>query len=146
MACVIIRPSFRELVHAACYVTSVMSDSATLSVVHQVLLSMGFSRQAYWSGFPFPSPGDLPILETEPTSLMSPALWGKFFITNATWKAHPYPLLRWQMRKLYQLSTSTISNIQATEYLIYIKMHRHCNKHLNLKSEENEAKRKKDYW
>jgi len=58
-----------------------MSDSATLSVAHQVLLSMGFSRQEYWSGLPFPSPGDLPVLETEAMSLMSPALAGRFFIT-----------------------------------------------------------------
>ena len=30
------------------------------TVVYQAPLSMGFSRQAYWSGLPFPSPGDLP--------------------------------------------------------------------------------------
>ena len=30
------------------------------SVAHQAPLSMGFSRQEYWSGLPFPSPGDLP--------------------------------------------------------------------------------------
>ena len=29
---------------------------------------MGFSRQEYWSGLPFPSPGDLPDLRMEPTS------------------------------------------------------------------------------
>ena len=40
---------------------SVVSDSATPSMVtRQALLSMGFSRQEYWSGLPFPSPGDLP--------------------------------------------------------------------------------------
>ena len=34
---------------------------ATLwTVAHQALLSMGFSRREYWSGLPFPSPGDLP--------------------------------------------------------------------------------------
>ena len=34
--------------------------SATLWIItHQVLLSMNFSRQEYWSGLPFPSPGDL---------------------------------------------------------------------------------------
>ena len=34
---------------------------ATLwTIVHQALLSMGFSRQEYWSGLPCPSPGDLP--------------------------------------------------------------------------------------
>ena len=30
------------------------------TVAHQALLSVGFSRQEYWSGLPFPSPGDLP--------------------------------------------------------------------------------------
>ena len=40
---------------------SVVSDSATLwAVVYQAPLSMGFSRQQYWRGLPFPSPGDLP--------------------------------------------------------------------------------------
>ena len=38
-----------------------MSDSAILwTVAHQASLSMGFSRQEYWSGLPFPTPGDLP--------------------------------------------------------------------------------------
>ena len=41
------------------------------SVARQVLLSMGFPRQEYWSGLPFPSPGDLPDLGME---LRSPAL------------------------------------------------------------------------
>ena len=36
--------------------------------LHQVPLSMGFSRQEYWSGLPFPSPGVLPDPGTEPTS------------------------------------------------------------------------------
>ena len=40
---------------------SVMSDSATpWTAAHQALLSMGFSRQEYWNGLTFPSPGDLP--------------------------------------------------------------------------------------
>ena len=46
----------------------------------QAPLSMGFSRQEYWSGLPFPSPGDLPDPGIEPASLMSPALVGGFFI------------------------------------------------------------------
>ena len=44
---------------------------------------MGFSRQEYWSGLPFPTPGDLPIPGMEPTSLMSPALAGGFFLSLA---------------------------------------------------------------
>ena len=52
-----------------------------------VPLSMGFSRQEYWNGLPFPSPGDFPDPGIELTSLMSPALAGGFFITEATWEA-----------------------------------------------------------
>ena len=37
-------------------------------VAHQASLSMGFSRQEYWSGLPFPSPGDLPNPEVKPRS------------------------------------------------------------------------------
>ena len=48
---------------------SVVSDSATLwTVAHQALQSMGFSRQEYWSGLSFPSPGDLPDPGMEPRS------------------------------------------------------------------------------
>ena len=47
---------------------------------------MGLFRQEYWSGLPFPSPGDLPDTRIEPTSLMSPALAGGFFTTSATWE------------------------------------------------------------
>ena len=38
------------------------------TVAHQALLSMGFSRQKYWSELPFPSPGDLPNPGIEPRS------------------------------------------------------------------------------
>ena len=38
------------------------------TVAFKAPLSMGFSRQEYWSGLPFPSPGDLPKPETEPGS------------------------------------------------------------------------------
>ena len=44
------------------------------TVACQALLSIGFSRQEYWSGLPFPLPGDLPDPGTEPASLASPAL------------------------------------------------------------------------
>ena len=46
-----------------------MFDSVTLWIVaHQAPLSMGFSRQEYWSGLPFPSPGDVPDPGIEPVS------------------------------------------------------------------------------
>ena len=38
------------------------------SIAHQVPLSVGFSRQEYWSGLPFPSPGDLPDPGIKPGS------------------------------------------------------------------------------
>ena len=51
-------------------------------IAHQVLLSMGFSRQKYGNGLPCPPPGDLPNPEIEPTSLLSPALEGRFLTTE----------------------------------------------------------------
>ena len=50
-------------------------------------LSMEFSRQEYWSGLPFPSPGDLPNPGIEPMTFISPALAGRFVTTSATWEA-----------------------------------------------------------
>ena len=57
-----------------------MSNSVTLwTVARQSPLSMEFSRQEYWSGLPFPSPGDLPNPGIKPGS---PALVGVFFTTE----------------------------------------------------------------
>ena len=49
-------------------------------------LSMGFSREEYWSGLPGTTPRDPPNLGIEPASLMTPALAGRFFTTNTTWE------------------------------------------------------------
>jgi len=48
---------------------------------------MGFSRQDYWSGLPFPTPGDLSNPGMETSSLASPTLASGFFTTSATWEA-----------------------------------------------------------
>ena len=51
----------------------------------QAPLPMGFSRQEYWSGLPFPSPGDLPYLGIKPGSHTlqgSPALWADSLPSN----------------------------------------------------------------
>ena len=58
-----------------------MSDSfaTTWTVACQAPLSIGFTRQEYSSGLPFPSPGDLPDPGIEP---MSPALAGEFLTTE----------------------------------------------------------------
>ena len=53
---------------------------ATLwTIAHQAPLSMGFARQEYWSGSPFPPPGDLP---NPGIKRASPALAGEFFTTE----------------------------------------------------------------
>ena len=67
------------------------------TVAHQVPLSMEFFRQAYWSGLPCPSPGDLPDREIKPMSPASPALqadslplsyWGN----NFPLRSYKFPL------------------------------------------------------
>ena len=50
-----------------------------LTVARQAPLSMGFSRQEYWTGLPFPPPGDLPDPRIKPVSPVPPALAGGFF-------------------------------------------------------------------
>ena len=68
---------------------------ATLgTVAHQAPPSMGFSRQEYWTGFPCPSPGDLPDPRTELTSpalqadALLPRYWGSPCVVGS-----PLPLL-----------------------------------------------------
>ena len=61
--------------------------AALWTIAHQAPLSMGLSRQEYWSGLPFPSPGDLPDPGIEPEFLTSAALADRSFTTSASWKA-----------------------------------------------------------
>jgi len=75
--CVCVCVCVRALSHVQLFVTS-------CTVACQTLLSMEFSRQEYWSGLPFPPPGDLPDPRIEHASL---ALEGRFVIPCATWKA-----------------------------------------------------------
>ena len=72
--------SFRVLVGYGLITESYPTLFATLwTVARPVPLSMGFPRQQYWSGLPFPPPGDLADLGILP---MSPALAGGFFIAE----------------------------------------------------------------
>ena len=63
-------------VYVCVCVCSVMSNffATPWTVVHQAPLSMGFPRPEYWSGLPFPPPGELPNPGIEPMSPASPAL------------------------------------------------------------------------
>ena len=59
--------------------SEVVSNSATpWTVAYQAPLSMEFSRQEYWSGLPFPSPGDLP----NPIESGLPALWADSLLSE----------------------------------------------------------------
>ena len=73
-----------------------MSDSfqPPWTVTYQAPLSMGFPRQEYRRGLPFPSPGDLPNPGIEPVSPVSPALVGGFFTIEPPGKPEnerPFP-------------------------------------------------------
>ena len=63
------------LSHSAMFYSFVILWTA----VQQAPLSMGFCRSEYWSGLPFPPPGDLPDPGIKPASSASPALAGRFF-------------------------------------------------------------------
>ena len=68
--------------YIVCSVTqSVWIFVTSWTVPCKVPLSMGFPGQEYWSGLPFPPPGNLPKPEIQPMSLASPVLAGRFFTT-----------------------------------------------------------------
>ena len=100
---------------------SVVSDSVTTgSVAHQAPLSMGFSRQKFWSGLLFPSLGDLPDPEIAP---MFPPLAGRFFTTtplekpvgSCWWEAYLGVLASWTLfpENLLGSSSSAVFLISA---------------------------------
>ena len=79
------------------------------TLTHQAPLSMGFPRQEYWHGFPFPTPEDFPDPEIEPASLMSSALAGRFLTISTTWEA----------QKTMDIYSSTMSFIIFVNIVVY---------------------------
>ena len=77
--CVITLVSLDPRTHILNHFSRVRLCATPWTVARQSPLSMGFSRQEYWSGWPFPSPGRLPDPGIEPAS---PALAGGFFTTE----------------------------------------------------------------
>ena len=67
--------------------SSLLAWKTPWTVARQAPLSMEFSRQEFWSGLPFPPPGDLPDPGIKPESPVSLGLANGFFITNTTWEA-----------------------------------------------------------
>ena len=68
------------------------------TIACQALLSVRFSRQEYWNGLPFPSPGDLPSPGIEPTS---PALQGGSLPLESLGNPHRTAILQLK-KKVYQ--------------------------------------------
>ena len=67
-------------------------------------------QRRQWQPTPFPSPGDLPHPRIEPVSLVSPALAGRFFTTDATWEAHSHHhsyilILFYRFSYIFKMST-----------------------------------------
>ena len=83
-----------------------------MDVAHQAPLSMGFPRQEYWGGLPFPSPGDLPNPGIE---LTFPALVGRFFITEPPGKPIIFTMVTPQIG--ITAGTSSISGAGKTGQL-----------------------------
>ena len=109
-------------------VTSVVSDSVTpMDCSLQSPLSMRFSRQAYWSGLPCPSPGDLPDPEIEPMSSVSPTLQPDSLPTEPLGSSYSVYLMRSQagrgglgirVRKhFFNLFPPTFENLQVYSHL-----------------------------
>ena len=70
--------------HALSHFSRVRLCAILWTIAHQAPLSLGFSRQEYWSGVSCPPPGDLPDSGIEPMSLKSPALASGFFTASTT--------------------------------------------------------------
>ena len=101
---------------------SVVSDSFVTpwTAACQGPLSMGFSSPEYWSGLPFPSPGDLPRPGIEPTS---PALVGGFFTTEPPGK--PLQCVGSQVIMLYTLNIYNLFDDYSSIKLKKIKRDTH---------------------
>ena len=80
---------FLNICACVCVLSCVQLFVTPMHSTHQEF-SMEFSRQEYWSGLPFPTPGDLPDPGMEPESAVSPSLAGGFFTTSTTWEAHSF--------------------------------------------------------
>ena len=84
------RAIVEEFISCACvliHFVHVQVFATPWTVACQVPLPMGFSRQEYWSGLPFPPPGTLLDPESETVSLMSPAMAGRLLTPSTTWEA-----------------------------------------------------------
>ena len=104
-----------------------VAQSCPTLVAHQAPLSMGFPKQAYWSGLSFPSPGDLPNLGIEPAT---PALVGGFFTTEPPGK--PKTVLQQErlqpdIRRLPLQWTGLLEKMSSLRWLCFFSIWRKRN-------------------
>ena len=93
-----------------CMLICVQFFAIPWTVACQAPLSRGFLRQEYWSGLPFPTPGDLPDPGIKPTSLRSPALPGRFFTTAPSENPKPKPfLILWRAKETTDSGTMLLT-------------------------------------
>ena len=97
------------------------------TVAHQAPLSMGFSRQEYWSGLPWPPPGDLPDPGMEPMSAGISYIAGRFFplshlgISGEWWVRWPYNA--WQrQRGRKSVIIRLISALECQDWEFYLEI------------------------
>ena len=86
-----------------CVLSHVQLFAPPWTVGHQAPLSIEFSRQEYWSGLLFPTPGDLSHPGIKP---MCPALAGRFFTTVPPWKLSR---MEWGMWNMPDIAWPTVS-------------------------------------
>ena len=126
--------SYSCSVYAYVFIINILISLCVLSCFSSVWacqapLSMGFSRQEYYSGLPCPPPGDLPDPGIEPESLMSPALVSRFFTTSAL-IATTYFLISLSLHPLMFLkSLLLMGKARCLIFRIIIQIHTYlCNR------------------
>ena len=72
-----------------CLLSHIRLSETPWILAYQASLSLGFPRQEYWSGLPFPSPGNLPDPGIKPKYPESSALAGEFLTTEPSGKRGP---------------------------------------------------------
>ena len=103
--------------------------ATTWTITRQIPLSMGLSRQEYWSGLAFPPSGDLLDPGVEPATLSSPALAGGFLTTSATWETpiHIYiPVLSICPSIIYQTHTLYSHMFWSTHLILFYFIKKHA--------------------
>ena len=103
------------MLNCCCYCCAVLSCAQLFAIpwtgAQQAPLSMGFYREDYWNGLPFPSPGDLPNPGIESASLTSPALAGGFLFLFFSLLCHLGSPNNWYFLWIHNLWSTSVSSV-----------------------------------